>query len=196
MVAVLFSNILIFSFAFGFRGEQVHLLCAVEELMPSIGTVVPPPAVLAATIWQSESIFRNIDKQCQDLAQTQPSHSFITDTNSDQNVCQGTMTYLTSISEDGKIWSWLLTFDKSAHPNKATLGANLHGHSSINAIIYPTVKPTNVSISVTNIGKEPGRQSHSNAASATTCSSRPDFTIKVTTQNYFSLLSLLDNCHD
>nr|CAB3448800.1 unnamed protein product [Digitaria exilis] len=36
------------------EGEQVHLLCAVEELMPSIGTIVPPPAVLAATIWHSE----------------------------------------------------------------------------------------------------------------------------------------------
>jgi len=183
MVAVLFSNILIFSFAFGFRGEQVHLLCAVEELMPLIGTVVPPPAVLAATIWQSESIFRNIDKQCQDLAQTQSSYSFITDTNSDQNVCQGTMTYLTSISEDGKIWSWLLTFDKPAHPKKANIGANLRSHSSIIAIIYPSVKPTNVSISVTNIGKEPGRPSHGNAASATTCSNRPDFTIKVTSLN-------------
>ena len=138
MLAVLFSNILIFSFAFGFRGEQVHLLCAVEELMPSIGTVVPPPAVLAATIWQSESIFRNIDKQCQDLAQTQSSYSFITDTNSDQNVCQGTMTYLTSISEDGKIWSWLLTFDKPAHPKKANIGANLRSHIHLlNQLMFP-----------------------------------------------------------
>ncbi|PUZ73984.1 hypothetical protein GQ55_1G029800 [Panicum hallii var. hallii] len=137
------------------EGEQVHLLCAVEELMPSIGTVVPPPAVLAATIWQSESIFRNIDKQCQDLAQTQSSYSFITDTNSDQNVCQGTMTYLTSISEDGKIWSWLLTFDKSAYPKKANLG----------------------------------RPSHSNAASATTCSNRPDFTIKINLVGQLHLLS-------
>jgi len=118
---------------FGCRGEQVHLLCAVEELMPSIGTVVPSPAVLAATIWQSESIFRNIDKQCQDLAQT---YSFMTDTNSDQNACHGTMTYLTSISEDGKIWSWLLKFDKSSLPNKANRGANLRGHSSANVIIY------------------------------------------------------------
>lgn len=126
----------------GFRGEQVHLLCAVEELMPSIGTVVPSPAVLAATIWQSESIFRHIGKQCQDLAQT---HSFITDTNLDQNSCQGTMTYLTSISEDGKIWSWLLKFDKSALPNKSNLGANLHGHSSamqsciqlLNQLMFP-----------------------------------------------------------
>jgi hypothetical protein len=123
--------------------------------MPSIGTVVPPPAVLAATIWQSESIFRNIDKQCQDLAQTQSSYSFITDTNSDQNVCQGTMTYLTSISEDGKIWSWLLTFDKSAYPKKANLG----------------------------------RPSHSNAASATTCSNRPDFTIKINLVGQLHLLS-------
>jgi len=120
------------------EGEQVHLLCAVEELMPSIGTVVPPPAVLAATIWQSESIFRNIDKQCQDLAQTQSSYSVITDTNSDQNVCQGTMTYLTSISEDGKIWSWLLTFDKPAHPKKANIGANLRSHIHLlNQLMFP-----------------------------------------------------------
>ncbi|KAG2648389.1 hypothetical protein PVAP13_1NG032305 [Panicum virgatum] len=126
-----------------------------EELMPSIGTFVPPPAVLAATIWQSESIFRNIDKQCQDLAQTQSSYSFVTDTNSDQNVCQGTLTYLTSISEDGKIWSWLLTFDKPAHPKKANLG----------------------------------RPSHSNAASATTCSNRSDFTIKINLMGQLHLLS-------
>lgn len=173
----------------------MHILCTVEELMPSIGTVVPPPAVLATTIWQSESIFRNIDKQCQDLSQTNASLSFIADTNPEKNVYQGTLTYVTSISEDGKIWSWLLTFDKSAHPNKTNLGANLHSHSSANAIIYSTVKPTNVSISVTNIGKEPGRLSHSHAATANTSSNRPDFTIKVTAQNYFSLLSLLDNCN-
>ncbi|WVZ77962.1 hypothetical protein U9M48_025749 [Paspalum notatum var. saurae] len=134
------------------EGEQVHLLCAVEELMPSIGTVVPSPAVLAATIWQSESILRNIEKQCQDLADT---HSFITDTNSDQNACQGTMTYVTSISEDGKIWSWLLTFDKSAHSSKANLG----------------------------------RPSHSNAATANTCSSRPDLTIKINLMGQLHLLS-------
>ncbi|KAF8677082.1 hypothetical protein HU200_046543 [Digitaria exilis] len=112
------------------EGEQVHLLCAVEELMPSIGTIVPPPAVLAATIWHSESIFRNIEKQCQDFAQAHDSNSFITATNSDQNVCQGTTTYLTSISEDGKIWSWLLTFDKSAHANKANLGRLSHSNAA------------------------------------------------------------------
>ncbi|EMS63946.1 WD repeat-containing protein 11 [Triticum urartu] len=114
------------------EGEQVHLLHAVEELMPSIGTVVPPPAVLATTIWQSESIFRNIDKQSQDLAHMQSSQSMIFDTKSNQNMYQGTMTYLTSISEDGKIWSWHLTFDN------------------------PAIKSTDDSISVTNVGKEPG----------------------------------------
>ncbi|OEL29402.1 hypothetical protein BAE44_0009580 [Dichanthelium oligosanthes] len=173
------------------EGEQVHLLCAVEELMPSIGTVVPPPAVLAATIWQSESIFRNIDRQCQDLAQPQSSHSFITDTNSDQNVCQGTTSYLTSISEDGKIWSWLLTFDKSAHPNpnKANLGANLRSHSSANAISIQPLNQLMFPFSVTNIGKEPGRLSHSNAATANTCSNRPDFSIKINLMGQLHLLS-------
>jgi hypothetical protein len=109
----------------------VHLLQAVEELMPSIGTVVPPPAVLATTVWQSESIFRNIDKLSQDLAQTQSSHSVISDTNSDKNVYQGAMSYITSISEDGKIWSWHLTFDdKSADSKKINLGANQYSQYS------------------------------------------------------------------
>jgi hypothetical protein len=102
----------------------VHLLHAVEELMPSIGTVVPPPAVLATTVWQSESIFRNIDRQSQDLAQMEPSHSVIFDTNSNENMYQGAMSYLTSVSEDGKIWTWHLTFDKAAGSKKINLGAN------------------------------------------------------------------------
>jgi hypothetical protein len=125
IILLLFSFIL--SLLFCCRGEQVHILCAVEELMPSVGTVVPPPVVLASTVWQSESFFRNIDKQCQDLVQTQFSHFVTTDTNSDHNVYQG-MTYLTSISEDGKIWSWLLSFDNSPHSNKANLGANLRSY--------------------------------------------------------------------
>uniref|UniRef100_A0A0E0CF78 Uncharacterized protein n=1 Tax=Oryza meridionalis TaxID=40149 RepID=A0A0E0CF78_9ORYZ len=94
------------------------------NLMPSIGTIVPPPAVLATTIWQSEAIFRNIEKQSRDLGQIQSTHSVISDTNTNQNMYQGTMTYLTSISEDGKIWSWHLSFDKSACARKVKLGAN------------------------------------------------------------------------
>lgn len=113
------------------EGEQVHLLHAVEELMPSIGTVVPPPAVLATTIWQSESIFHNIEKQSQDLAQMQSSQSIIFDTSLNQNMYQGKTTYLTSISEDGKIWSWHLTFDKSACSKKINLGTSNHSDAGI-----------------------------------------------------------------
>jgi WD40 repeat protein len=102
-----------------------------EELMPSIGTVVPPPAVLAAAVWQSESIFHNIDKLSQDLAQMQSSRSVIFDTNSDKNMYQGAMSYLTSISEDGKIWSWHLTFDKSAGSKKINLGTSNHSDAGI-----------------------------------------------------------------
>uniref|UniRef100_A0A0E0CF77 Uncharacterized protein n=1 Tax=Oryza meridionalis TaxID=40149 RepID=A0A0E0CF77_9ORYZ len=112
------------------EGEHVHLLCAVEDLMPSIGTIVPPPAVLATTIWQSEAIFRNIEKQSRDLGQIQSTHSVISDTNTNQNMYQGTMTYLTSISEDGKIWSWHLSFDKSACARKINLMGQLHLLSS------------------------------------------------------------------
>jgi hypothetical protein len=158
----------------------VHLLQAVEELMPSIGTIVPPPAVLATTVWQSESIFRNIDKLSQDLAQTQSSHSVISDTNSDKNVYQGAMSYITSISEDGKIWSWHLTFDdKSADSKKINLGANQYSQYSRNPIAAPTVKSTDDSVSVTNVGKEPGTSNHSDAGISKPRSKGLDFTVKV-----------------
>ena len=157
----------------------MHLLHAVEELMPSIGTIVPPPAVLATTIWQSESIFRNIDKQCQDLAQMQSSHSVIFDTNSNDNMHQGAMSYLTSISEDGKIWSWHLTFDKSAGSKKTNLGANQYSQYTQNPIAGPTVESTDDSVSVTNVGKEPGTSNHSDAGISKPRSNGLDFTIKV-----------------
>lgn len=148
--------------------------------MPSIGTVVPPPAVLAATIWQSESIFRNIEKKSQDLAHMQSSESVIFDTKSNQKMYQGTVTYLTSISEDGKIWSWHLTFDKSVSSKKINLGANqCYQDSKKNLIPSPTIKSTDDSISATNVWKEPGTSNHSDAGTSNPRSNGLDFTIKV-----------------
>lgn len=109
----------------------------------------------------------------------QSSHSVISDTNSKHNMYQGTMTYLTSISEDGKIWSWHLTFDKTACSKKFNLGANQCGQSSEKTISGTTVKSTDDSIYVTNVWKEPGTPNHSDAGISNPPSDGLDFAIKV-----------------
>jgi hypothetical protein len=90
------------------------------------------------------------------------------------------MSYITSISEDGKIWSWHLTFDdKSADSKKINLGANQYSQYSRNPIAVPTVKSTDDSVSVTNVGKEPGTSNHSDAGISKPRSKGLDFTVKV-----------------
>ncbi|KAM1529495.1 hypothetical protein ACFX1Z_018697 [Malus domestica] len=44
------------------EGGQVHIMCSMEELMPSIGTSVPSLLVLALVISQSDSTLQNIGK--------------------------------------------------------------------------------------------------------------------------------------
>ncbi|TQE06958.1 hypothetical protein C1H46_007348 [Malus baccata] len=49
------------------EGGQVHIMCSMEELMPSIGTSVPSPLVLALVISQSDSTLQNIGKLYSDV---------------------------------------------------------------------------------------------------------------------------------
>ncbi|XP_015579668.2 WD repeat-containing protein 11 isoform X1 [Ricinus communis] len=93
-------------------GEQLHVMCAIEELMPSIGTSVPSPSVLAVTISQSESILQNVAKLCSDIPNTPLSEK---DFDNPFDFFDDTLllskTHLISISDDGKIWNWLFTVE-------------------------------------------------------------------------------------
>ncbi|KAM1046662.1 hypothetical protein PS2_025881 [Malus domestica] len=93
------------------EGEQVHIMCSMEELMPSIGTSVPSPSLLALVISQSDSTLQNVSKIYSDDVP----HSPFPDLDFDNpfDFCDEPLlvskTHLISISDDGKIWNWLLT---------------------------------------------------------------------------------------
>ncbi|KAK9149619.1 hypothetical protein Scep_008376 [Stephania cephalantha] len=87
-------------------GQQVYMMCMMEELMPSIGTSVPSPTVLAVVICQSESTF-----QCVGKLYSETSQSTLDAPNCEPFLIS--KTYLISITDDGKIWNWLLTAEEA-----------------------------------------------------------------------------------
>lgn len=98
-------------FASYLRPEQVHIMCSTDELMPSIGTSVPSPLVLAVAVSQSDYTLQDIIRRCPDtdpvdfeldnpLAFIDESHII-------------SKTHLISVSDDGKVWKWLLTAERS-----------------------------------------------------------------------------------
>ncbi|KAL4574582.1 hypothetical protein LXL04_021416 [Taraxacum kok-saghyz] len=126
------------------EGEQVHEKCLMEELMPSIGSSVPTPSVLAVVISQSDSALQNVGKH---FSNGHPTSSCDTEFDMDFDnpfdfrdeshaICR---THFLSISDDGKIWNWLLTSEDptnnpkdtstevSKHPSASTLKISLVG---------------------------------------------------------------------
>ncbi|XP_043699328.1 WD repeat-containing protein 11-like isoform X2 [Telopea speciosissima] len=90
-------------------GEQVHMMCSKEELLPSIGTTVPSPSVLAVVPSQSEATLQNVGKLYSD---PHDASSLALDSDAPfdwHKHCFVSKTYLISITDDGKIWNWLLT---------------------------------------------------------------------------------------
>lgn len=98
-------------------GEQVHTMFAMEELMPSIGTPVPSPSILAAVISHSDAALQNIGKLYSDAH-----HSVDVDFDNPFDFCDESLvlskTRLISISDDGKVWKWLLTAEGSVDIQK------------------------------------------------------------------------------
>ncbi|CAA2982533.1 Hypothetical predicted protein [Olea europaea subsp. europaea] len=98
------------------RGEQAHMMCLMEELIPSIGTSVPSPSVLAVTISQSDSTLQSIHKHCSDAS------SIDVDFDNPFDFHEGSLiiskTHLIYIFDDGKIWKWLLTAEGYGNAQK------------------------------------------------------------------------------
>ncbi|CAN8246920.1 unnamed protein product [Cochlearia groenlandica] len=95
------------------EGEQVHVLCGIEEMMPSMGNSVPSPSVLTLLISELESTLQNMRKIHSDcvLDGSVLEHSF----DFDDNALNHAKTHCVSISDDGKIWSWILSAKKDDH---------------------------------------------------------------------------------
>ncbi|ESR64120.1 transducin family protein / WD-40 repeat family protein [Citrus sinensis] len=108
------------------EGEQVHVMCTMEELIPSIGTSVPSPSILAVLVSQSESTIQNVAKLCLDAPH---SPSANVDIDSPFEFSDDTLllskTHLISISDDGKVWNWLLTAEGAGDLQKDAIKSGM-----------------------------------------------------------------------
>ncbi|KAJ3671195.1 hypothetical protein LUZ60_008621 [Juncus effusus] len=111
------------------QGEQAHILCTMEELMPSIGSSVPSPSVLAISLAQSESPLRTLSHENNNIPFSCEDSNHVTDikVSSDDNDNEK---YIMLISDDGKIWRWSLDFKEEAATNQMNLIGQLHLLSS------------------------------------------------------------------
>lgn len=94
-------------------------MCSMEELMPSIGTSVPSPSILSVLLCQSDSTLQNICKNYSDV----PSSPYLReDFDNPFDFCDEPIIvskiHLISVSDDGKIWNWLLTAEGQADSQK------------------------------------------------------------------------------
>lgn len=86
-------------------------MCSLDELMPSVGTTLPSPLVLAATISQSDYTLQDIHKHCPGTDPFDMDFNNPFDFFDESHIIS--KTHLISISDDGKVWKWLLTAEGS-----------------------------------------------------------------------------------
>ncbi|KAL1195386.1 hypothetical protein V5N11_019949 [Cardamine amara subsp. amara] len=88
------------------EGEQVHVMCTMEEFMPSIGMSIPSPSALALLLSQSDSTMQTITKLHPDGTSSvdfdNPFDFY------DESLLVSKINFI-SISDDGKIWKWVLS---------------------------------------------------------------------------------------
>ncbi|CAH8386239.1 unnamed protein product [Eruca vesicaria subsp. sativa] len=98
------------------EGKQVHLLCGIEELMPAICNLAPLPSLLSLLISQLDSTLQNIRKIHSDpvLDASKVDDSFYFG----DDAFLWFKTHFISISDDGKIWSWILSVKKDKDSNR------------------------------------------------------------------------------
>lgn len=78
--------------------------------MPSVGSSVPSPSILAAVVCESDYALQNVGKIYSDVPHTPFGDE---DFDNPFDFCDESLpaskTHLISISDDGKVWNWLLT---------------------------------------------------------------------------------------
>lgn len=88
----------------------MHFMCSIEELMPSLGTSVPSPSVLSVIISQLDCPLQNVGKLYSDVPNSPfPDEDFNSPFDFYDEPVLVSKSHLISISDDGKIWNWLLT---------------------------------------------------------------------------------------
>ncbi|EPS68588.1 hypothetical protein M569_06178, partial [Genlisea aurea] len=99
------------------EGEQAYSMHSLDELLPAIGTSVPSPAVLAVAICQSNYTLQVIHKHCLETDSMNP----LTSCDEPIDISKA---HLITISDDGKIWKWFLTAQRSGADRKEFVSAD------------------------------------------------------------------------
>ncbi|TYH08036.1 hypothetical protein ES288_A08G283000v1 [Gossypium darwinii] len=170
------------------EGEQIHIMCTMEDLMPSFGSYVPSPSFLSVLISQSEPILQNISKICSKLSTAASDMDF----DNPFDFCDDTVlvskTHLISISDDGKLWSWILTAEGTGDMQNGAIS------SGRNANVFE--ESTNANTTVSSNDKstaDGGRQLHKvNGAriqQSKSTDAPPDVTFKISLVGQLQLLS-------
>lgn len=164
----------------------MHLLWMTVELMPSIGTTVPTPAVLAVNLCQLESVVQNVGKPFSGPSDVDP--SFDVTCLSSLNLCTEMdyvfKTYLISISDDGKIWNWLLISDKAKDSQK-TLSMNMGAKIDGEAVSGKQTSGDSFVGVVTDVVKEPEPPVSDSSSQLINSRSSQSVSIKVKWINHF-----------
>ncbi|KAL0013723.1 hypothetical protein SO802_000792 [Lithocarpus litseifolius] len=174
------------------EGEQVHIMCAIEELIPSIGTPVPSPSILAVIICQSDSTFQNVGKLYSDVSHSpSPDVDFDTPFDFCDEPLLVSKTHLISISDDGKIWNWLLTAEGPENTQKDD--TNLGLVADVSEVPVPGTNANTVisssSGSFTEAGKQPEHMDGGRSCPSNSTSSLADMSFKISLVGQLQLLS-------
>ncbi|KAE8654512.1 WD repeat-containing protein 11-like isoform X2 [Hibiscus syriacus] len=135
------------------EGEQIHVMCAMEELMPSIGSPVPSPSVLAV-LSQSESTLQNISKIYSNSSIAASDVDFDNPFEFCDDTHLVTKTRIISISDDGKLWNWILTAERIGVMEK-----DVRNSGNIADVSDDSTNTTNVMSSKDGLATKGSRQS-------------------------------------
>ncbi|XP_030954602.1 WD repeat-containing protein 11-like isoform X2 [Quercus lobata] len=173
------------------EGEQVHIMCAIEELIPSIGTPVPSPSILAVIICRSDSTFQNVGKLYSDVSSPSPDVDFDTPFDFCDEPLLVSKTHLISISDDGKIWNWLLTAEGPENTQKDD--TNLGLVADVSEVPVPGTNANTVisssSGSFMEAGKQPEHMDSGRSCPSNSTSSLADMSFKISLVGQLQLLS-------
>ncbi|KAL6006261.1 hypothetical protein ACLOJK_040307 [Asimina triloba] len=168
------------------------MLCTVEELIPSIGTTVPSPTVLAVIQSQSESALQTVSRRYSDVPHT--SSPYVVNYATTYFVNEAPIvseTYLISISDDGKIWNWLLAAEGARNLPKTPSDLNmLTDVSEENGPeVYSPSEDTLVDESARNFVEESEPLGHNNSHSSRPPFAKSEFSLKISLVGQLHLLS-------
>ncbi|KAH9761730.1 transducin family protein / WD-40 repeat family protein [Citrus sinensis] len=174
------------------EGEQVHVMCTMEELIPSIGTSVPSPSILAVLVSQSESTIQNVAKLCLDAPH---SPSANVDIDSPFEFSDDTLllskTHLISISDDGKVWNWLLTAEGAGDLQKDAIKSGMDADVIDVALCGTNTNSmaSSADVQALEAGKQLEHVNGSRNRPSNSTSSQADMSFKVSLDGQLQILS-------